>query len=46
MTWNLKNLFYVLSFYSLVGTENKKVKTMELSEEYQKNQAEIEKKFL
>ena len=40
-----KKFIYVLSFYSLVGTENKKVKTMELSEEYQKNQAEIEKKF-
>lgn len=40
-----KKFIYVLSFYSLVGTENKKAKTMELSEEYQKNQAEIEKKF-
>ena len=40
-----KKFIYVLSFDSLVGTENKKAKTMELSEEYQKNQAEIEKKF-
>jgi len=40
-----KKFIYVLSFYFLVGTENKKAKTMELSEEYQKNQAEIEKKF-
>ena len=40
-----KKFIYILSFYSLVGTENKKAKTMELSEEYQKNQAEIEKKF-
>lgn len=40
-----KKFIYVLSFYSLVGTKNKKAKTMELSEEYQKNQAEIEKKF-
>ena len=40
-----KKFIYVLSFYSLVGTENKKAKTMELSEEYQKKQAEIEKKF-
>ena len=29
----------------MVGTEKKKAKTIELSEEYQKNQAEIEKKF-
>ena len=40
-----KKFIYVLSFYSLVGTEKKKAKTIELSEEYQKNQAEIEKKF-
>lgn len=40
-----KKFIYVLSFDSLVGTENKKAKTIELSEEYQKNQAEIEKKF-
>lgn len=40
-----KKFIYVLSFYSLVGTKNKKAKIMELSEEYQKNQAEIEKKF-
>lgn len=40
-----KKFIYVLSFYSLVSTENKKAKTMELSEEYQKKQAEIEKKF-
>ena len=29
----------------MVGTEKKKAKTIELSEEYQKNQSEIEKKF-
>ena len=40
-----KKFIYVLSFYSLVGTEKKKAKTIELSEEYQKKQAEIEKKF-
>ena len=40
-----KKFIYILSFYALVGTENKKAKTIELSEEYQKNQAEIEKKF-
>lgn len=40
-----KKFIYVLSFYSLVGTEKKKAKTIELSEEYQKNQSEIEKKF-
>ncbi len=40
-----KKFVYVLSFYALVGTEKKKAKTIELSEEYQKNQAEIEKKF-
>ena len=40
-----KKFIYILSFYALVGTEEKKAKTIELSEEYQKNQAEIEKKF-
>lgn len=40
-----KKFIYVLSFSSLVGTEKKKAKTLELSEEYQKKQAEIEKKF-
>ena len=40
-----KKFIYILSFYYLVGTENKKAKTIELSEEYQKNQTEIEKKF-
>ena len=40
-----KKFIYILSFYALVGTEKKKAKTIELSEEYQKNQAEIEKKF-
>ena len=34
-----------MSFYALVGTENKKAKSLELSEEYQKVQTEIEKKF-
>ena len=29
----------------MVGTANKKAKALELSEEYQKNQIEIEKKF-
>jgi len=38
-----KKFIYILSFYYLVGTENKKAKTIELSEEYQKNQTEIEK---
>ena len=36
---------YILSFEALVGTPNKKAKALELSEEYQKNQIEIEKKF-
>ena len=36
---------YILSFEALVGTTNKKSKALELSEEYQKNQIEIEKKF-
>ena len=40
-----KKFIYILSFYALVGTEKKKAKTIELSEEYQKNQAEIEKRF-
>ena len=40
-----KKFIYVLSFYALVGTENKKAKSLELSEEYQKVQNEIEKKF-
>lgn len=40
-----KKFIYILSFYALVGTEKKKAKTIELSEEYQKNQSEIEKKF-
>ena len=40
-----KKFIYILSFYALVGTEEKKAKTIELSEEYQKNQTEIEKKF-
>ena len=40
-----KKFIYILSFYALIGTEKKKAKTIELSEEYQKNQAEIEKKF-
>lgn len=40
-----KKFIYVLSFYALVGTENKKAKSLELSEEYQKVQSEIEKKF-
>ena len=40
-----KKFIYVLSFYALVGAENKKAKSLELSEEYQKVQSEIEKKF-
>lgn len=40
-----KKFIYILSFDALVGTEEKKAKTIELSEEYQKNQTEIEKKF-
>ncbi len=40
-----KKFIYILSFYALVGTEEKKAKIIELSEEYQKNQTEIEKKF-
>ena len=36
---------YILSFEALVGTTNKKSKALELSQEYQKNQIEIEKKF-
>lgn len=40
-----KKFIYLLSFYALVGTEKKKAKTLELSEEYQKAQNEIENKF-
>ena len=40
-----KKFIYVLSFFALVGTDKRKAKTLELSEEYQKNQSEIEKKF-
>ena len=40
-----KKFIYVLSFFALVGTDKIKAKTLELSEEYQKNQSEIEKKF-
>ena len=43
--FEFKKFIYILSFYALIGTEKKKAKTIELSEEYQKNQAEIEKKF-
>lgn len=40
-----QKFIYILSFEALVGTTNKKSKALELSEEYQKNQIEIEKKF-
>ena len=40
-----QKFIYILSFEALVGTVNKKAKALELSEEYQKNQIEIEKKF-
>ena len=40
-----KKFIYILSFFALVGTDKRKAKTLELSEEYQKNQSEIEKKF-
>ena len=40
-----KKFVYLLSFESLVGTENEKSKSLKLSEEYQKKQIEIEKKF-
>ena len=40
-----QKFIYILSFDALVGTANKKAKALELSEEYQKNQIEIEKKF-
>ena len=40
-----KKFIYVLSFDDLVGTEKKKAKSLELSEEYQKVQNEIENKF-
>ncbi|WP_195340563.1 DNA methyltransferase [Fusobacterium sp. 1001295B_180824_G3] len=40
-----KKFIYVLSFESLVGNNGKKAKTFELTEEYQKKQLEIEKKF-
>ena len=40
-----QKFIYILSFEALVGTANKKAKALELSEEYQKNQIEIEKKF-
>lgn len=40
-----QKFIYILSFEALVGTANKKAKVLELSEEYQKNQIEIEKKF-
>lgn len=40
-----QKFIYILSFEALVGTANKKAKALGLSEEYQKNQIEIEKKF-
>ena len=40
-----QKFIYISSFEALVGTVNKKAKALELSEEYQKNQIEIEKKF-
>jgi len=40
-----KKFVYLLSFESLVGTGNEKSKSLKLSEEYQKEQIEIEKKF-
>ena len=40
-----QKFIYILSFEALVGTTDKKAKALELSEEYQKNQIEIEKKF-
>ena len=42
---DFQKFIYILSFEALVGTANKKAKALELSEEYQKNQIEIEKKF-
>ena len=40
-----KKFVYLLSFESLVGAGNEKSKSLKLSEEYQKEQIEIEKKF-
>lgn len=40
-----KKFVYLLSFESLVGVGNEKSKSLKLSEEYQKEQIEIEKKF-
>ena len=40
-----QKFIYILSFEALVGTANKNAKALELSEEYQQNQIEIEKKF-
>lgn len=40
-----KKFVYLLSFESLVGAGNEKSKSLKLSEEYQKDQIEIEKKF-
>ena len=40
-----KKFIYLLSFEALVSSDKKKAKTFQLSEEYQKNQIEIEKKF-
>ena len=40
-----KKFIYLLSFNSLVSSDKKKANTLQLSEEYQKKQIEIEKKF-
>ena len=40
-----KKFIYLLSFDSLVSSDKKKANTLQLSEEYQKKQIEIEKKF-
>lgn len=40
-----KKFVYLLSFESLIGAGNEKSKSLKLSEEYQKEQIEIEKKF-
>lgn len=40
-----KKFIYILSFNALIGTQKYKAKTLELAEEFQKNQEQIEKKF-
>ncbi|MGL4866925.1 MAG: Eco57I restriction-modification methylase domain-containing protein [Cetobacterium sp.] len=40
-----KKFIYIMSFVALIGNEKHKAKTLELSEEYNKAQEEIKKKF-